>query len=52
MRPTDPDPTPAPTPLRFDARALLAPHDHAVLILDDKAYLLRITRGGKLILTK
>lgn len=39
-------------PAAFDARALAGPRGLARLILDDKEYFLRITRAGKLILTK
>jgi len=39
-------------PAAFDARALTGPRGLARLILDDKQYFLRITRAGKLILTK
>lgn len=36
----------------FDARALTGPGGLAEIMLDDKIYTLRITRAGKLILTK
>lgn len=36
----------------FDARALTGPTGIAEIVLDDKVYTLRITRAGKLILTK
>jgi hemin uptake protein HemP len=49
-------PAPAPPvsapPPRIDARALTGPGGQALLVLDDKTYSLRITRAGKLILTK
>ena len=35
-----------------DARALTGDGSRAVIQLDDKVYVLRITRAGKLILTK
>lgn len=35
-----------------DARALTSGDNTAMIVLDDKAYCLRITRAGKLILTK
>jgi hemin uptake protein HemP len=35
-----------------DARALTGPESTAMIVLDNKAYTLRITRAGKLILTK
>lgn len=48
-----PDPVSVPTPLRaFDARALLGEADTVGLTLDDTLYILRLTRAGKLILTK
>lgn len=36
----------------YDARKLTGPEDTALIVLDDKTYTLRITRAGKLILTK
>ena len=36
----------------FDARALTGSSGVAEIVLDDKVYTLRITRAGKLILTK
>jgi hemin uptake protein HemP len=36
----------------YDARRLVDGQDAAMIILDDKTYQLRITRAGKLILTK
>ena len=48
-----PDPVQVPSPLRaFDARALLGDADQVGLALDDTLYILRLTRAGKLILTK
>ncbi|MEJ8562158.1 hemin uptake protein HemP [Yoonia sp. GPGPB17] len=37
---------------RYDARDLIEDGDQAHIILDDQVYVLRITRAGKLILTK
>lgn len=43
----------APRPLpRYDARDLIKDGEQANIILDDQVYVLRITRAGKLILTK
>lgn len=36
----------------YNARALIAQGAQARLVLDEKVYFLRITRAGKLILTK
>ncbi len=36
----------------YDARALCGAADQAQFVLEDKIYTLRITRAGKLILTK
>ncbi|PJI84412.1 hemin uptake protein hemP [Yoonia maricola] len=36
----------------YDARELIKDGDQAHIILDDQVYVLRITRAGKLILTK
>ena len=47
-----PLPRPAPPRPVHDARALAGPGGQATLRLDDQAYTLRITRAGKLILTK
>ncbi|MEM7724481.1 MAG: hemin uptake protein HemP [Pseudomonadota bacterium] len=52
--------TDAPEPMRalpptaavYDARQLMGGQDTALIVLDDKTYTLRITRAGKLILTK
>ena len=53
---TDPDNTP---PVRrpvsaplYDAHRLVGDDQTAMIVLDDKTYTLRITRAGKLILTK
>lgn len=40
------------TPPRYDARELIADGATAQLVLDGQNYILRITRTGKLILTK
>lgn len=45
-RPTRADPP------RHDARSLTGPDSTARIVLDGTAYTLRITRAGKLILTK
>lgn len=37
---------------RYDARDLIKEGEQANIILDDQVYVLRITRAGKLILTK
>jgi hemin uptake protein HemP len=48
-----PEPEPPPLPLpTHDARRLTGPDGLARIILDGQVYLLRITRAGKLILTK
>ncbi|EBA13995.1 hemin uptake protein HemP [Roseobacter sp. CCS2] len=36
----------------YDARDLISHGEQAHIILDDQVYVLRITRAGKLILTK
>jgi len=36
----------------FDARDLVGLQDTARIVLDDQTYVLRVTRSGKLILTK
>lgn len=36
----------------YDAQHLVSGGDQAHIVLDDKVYTLRITRAGKLILTK
>lgn len=55
-RMTEPDRTPpmqrpADTPI-YDAQRLVGAGGTATIVLDDKTYTLRITRAGKLILTK
>ncbi len=51
-------PSPKPAPLAsapvpaYDARDLVGPGTQATLLLDGQAYTLRVTRAGKLILTK
>ncbi|WP_340108485.1 hemin uptake protein HemP [Pikeienuella sp. HZG-20] len=42
----------APTEPAYDARALTGEAGTAALVLDGKVYTLRITRQGKLLLTK
>ncbi len=37
---------------KYDARDLITHGEQANIILDDQIYVLRITRAGKLILTK
>ena len=52
LSPTRPKPAePAPIPVH-DVRDLTANTDRARIVLDGKVYDLRITRAGKLILTK
>ncbi|MEM9844169.1 MAG: hemin uptake protein HemP [Pseudomonadota bacterium] len=41
-----------PVPASYDARELTAGQTTAHIVLDGKVYTLRITRAGKLILTK
>lgn len=45
-------PAPLPAPPCHDARRLTGPQGLATILLDGQAYQLRITRAGKLILTK
>lgn len=55
MNAPQPQPMPCPCteePCCHDARELTAGHPHALITLDGKTYVLRITRAGKLILTK
>jgi hemin uptake protein HemP len=57
MRETSPlpdqiDPAKTGLPRCFDARELLGPDGRAGLVLDGTLYILRLTRSGKLILTK
>ncbi len=47
--PTDQPPAPPPA---WDAAQLTGPGGVALIRLDDKTYTLRITRAGKLILTR
>ena len=53
---TDPDRTPPQsrpvTAPAYDAQRLVGDGGTATIVLDDKSYTLRITRAGKLILTK
>lgn len=55
-RMTEPDTTPPLTPRpsapTYDAHRLVGEAQTALIVLDDKTYTLRITRAGKLILTK
>ncbi len=55
-RMTEPDTTPPiqtrPTAPLYDAHRLVGVDHTALIVLDDKTYTLRITRAGKLILTK
>lgn len=37
---------------RYDARQLVGAGNTATIVLEDQTYVLRITRAGKLILTK
>lgn len=45
-------PTHEPVPASYDARELTGGQTTAQIVLDGKIYTLRITRAGKLILTK
>ena len=49
---TPPKRVPVPAPPTYDAGDLTEGGDTAQIVLDDKTYTLRITRAGKLILTK
>ena len=52
---TIPDQAPAPEPRKldtYDARDLVKDGVQACIVLDGQVYYLRITRAGKLILTK
>ncbi|MBT5001265.1 MAG: hemin uptake protein HemP [Tateyamaria sp.] len=49
---TLPKRTLAPSPPSYAARDLTQDGDLAQIVLDEKTYILRITRAGKLILTK
>ena len=48
----DPRAVTAPHVAVYDARALVCDGGTATIVLDGQTYVLRITRGGKLILTK
>ena len=52
QHPTANSATPVPQILRYDAEKLTGEGNTAQIILGDKTYVLRITRQGKLILTK
>lgn len=47
-----PTPTTTPTVTTYDARDLITDGTQICILLDDQQYFLRITRAGKLILTK
>lgn len=47
-----PQPTKTPTVTTYDARDLIKDGTQTCIVLDDQQYFLRITRAGKLILTK
>ena len=47
-----PKPTEAPAITTYDARDLITDGTQACIVLDGQSYVLRITRAGKLILTK
>ena len=47
-----PEPKQAPLVTTFDARDLIQDGNQICIALDDQRYFLRITRAGKLILTK
>ncbi len=52
MSTTKPTPSPAPTPAVLDAQALLGQRNEVVIRHREETYRLRLTRNGKLILTK
>jgi hemin uptake protein HemP len=57
MNAISPVPTPTPRPAQdivdtYDARDLIRNGVQACIVLDGQTYVLRITRAGKLILTK
>ena len=47
-----PKPTDAPVMTTYDARDLIKDGTQTCILLDNQQYFLRITRAGKLILTK
>ncbi len=47
-----PRPTEAPKAVTYNARDLIRDGDQVLIVLDGQRYVLRITRAGKLILTK
>ncbi|MEL6313396.1 MAG: hemin uptake protein HemP [Pseudomonadota bacterium] len=47
-----PQPTETPTFTTYDARELMNDGSQVCIVLDGQKYFLRITRAGKLILTK
>lgn len=47
-----PKPTETPPVITYDARDLISDGTQICIVLDDQQYFLRITRAGKLILTK
>ena len=47
-----PHPMPADRALTYDAHELIPDGTRVQIVLDDQTYVLRITRAGKLILTK
>ncbi len=47
-----PKPTDAPAMTTYDARDLIKDGTQTCILLDNQQYFLRITRAGKLILTK
>ena len=49
---TPPKHTPTETLPTYEAKALTEGGDLAQIVLDDQTYILRVTRAGKLILTK
>ena len=51
-QPPQPQPRPMSTLNTYDARSLVKDDAQACIMLDGTAYYLRITRAGKLILTK
>lgn len=47
-----PEPKEAPAVTSYDARDLIKDGQQISIVLDEQTYVLRITRSGKLILTK